>query len=180
MNNYSLAYIGLGSNLNDPVTQIARALDSLSRLPASQHLRCAPWYRSQAIGPAGQPDYINTVVSLETSLQPHDFLQQLQAIEHQQGRQRGVRWGARTLDLDLLLYDNICLHTEELHLPHPEMTHRHFVLQPLWDLAPTLTLPDGSAVTDHLKHCDSHELIRIEAALQAMPEELKETLMGMQ
>lgn len=142
--------------------QLAQALDSLSTLANSRHLRCAHWYRSQPIGPEGQADYINTAVSLETLLQPIDLLHKLQAIEDQQGRQRTLRWGARTLDLDLLLYDNICLDTEELQLPHPEICNRVFVLQPLFDLAPTLLLPDGSALANQLGACNTEGLIKVQ------------------
>lgn len=158
MNVLSLVFIGLGSNLNQPERQIQEALDALNILPSCSNLRCAPWYLSKAIGPTGQPDYINTVASLETSLPALDLLHQLQSIENQQGRQRDIRWGARTLDLDLLLYDNACLNTDELQLPHPEIQNRSFVLAPLYDLAPSTVLPTGESLESLAHHCDRSDL----------------------
>ncbi len=144
---YHTVYIGLGSNLESPQAQINSALTALQALPQSQYLQCSHWYSSKAIGPGEQPDYINAVAALETQLSPLALLHELQGIENAHGRQRDIRWGARTLDLDLLLYDNVCIETEELHIPHPEMTKRNFVLYPLYDVAPSLILPDGQAVS---------------------------------
>lgn len=158
----SIAFIGLGSNLNHPKRQIQEALDALNSLQSCANLSCAPWYASKAIGPEGQPDYINTVASIETSLTALDLLRQLQTIENQQGRQRDIRWGARTLDLDLLLYDNVCLETNELQLPHPEIQNRSFVLVPLYDLAPSLILPLGESLEVLANHCDRSGLQLIE------------------
>jgi len=151
---YSLAFIGLGSNLENPSQQLNRALDNLASIHSCEELECAPWYTSKAIGPEDQPDYINTVAKLKTSLSPTELLAQLQAIENKQGRQRTVRWGARTLDLDLLLYDSVCLNTDELKLPHPEIQNRSFVLLPLYDLSPTLILPNGEKIETLAADCD--------------------------
>ncbi len=158
MSKYSQAFIGLGSNLENPSYQINSALKALSELPHSKELTCAPWYSSKAVGPGDQPDYINTVVSLETTLPQLELLHHLQAIENQQGRKREVRWGARTLDLDLLLYDNIQHNCEELTLPHPEIQDRSFVLLPLYDLAPELVFPNGNKLEDLAKQCDTSGL----------------------
>lgn len=152
------AYIGLGSNLEHPRQQIQAALDALEALPDCHSLRCAPWYQSKAIGPEGQPDYINTVAHIKTTLAPLTLLHQLQTIENTQGRQRHIRWGARTLDLDLLLYDNILLNTDTLQLPHPEMQKRNFVLLPLHDLEPELILPDGKDVKSLVQQVGHHDL----------------------
>lgn len=162
MSQHSLAFIGLGSNLDKPAEQIQRALDSMATLPDCSELQCAPWYSSKAIGPAGQPDYINTVASLKTQLSPLALLHQLQAIENQQGRQRHIRWGARTLDLDLLVYDNVCLDTDELQVPHPEIHKRNFVLLPLYKLAPALVLPDGRDLKALVAKCDMNNLKQIQ------------------
>ena len=148
MKHYHTTYIGLGSNLESPADQIKSALFALEALPQCQHTQCSPWYSSLAVGPGEQPDYINAVVHLETQLTPIDLLRQLQAIENEHGRQRSIRWGARTLDLDLLLYDNVNIDTEELQLPHPEMANRNFVIYPLYDLAPELVLPNGQNISD--------------------------------
>jgi 2-amino-4-hydroxy-6-hydroxymethyldihydropteridine diphosphokinase len=158
MSNFTTIFIGLGSNLSQPNEQIKGALNALSQLPASKSLRCAPWYSSKAIGPGDQPDYINTVASLETTLTPAALLVQLQLIENQHGRQRDIRWGARTLDLDIILYGNEIISTDTLEVPHPEMTQRGFVLQPLFDLAPELSLPMGIKVSECLSQCDTSDL----------------------
>lgn len=148
---YYMAYIGLGSNLQNPQQQIHSALNALEDVPQSQGLKCSPWYKSLAIGPGDQPDYINAVACLETRLQPIELLTQLQDIENTHGRQREIRWGARTLDLDLLLYGDICLETKTLQLPHPEMLNRNFVLYPLMDIAPKLKLPSGQFIEEAAK-----------------------------
>ena len=165
MSECSLAYIGLGSNLNNPSQQIYDGLHALKTLPLCEDLQCANWYSSKAIGPGEQPNYINTVASLATTLSPIELLHQLQRIEDQQGRQRDIRWGARTLDLDLLLYDNIELQHKELTLPHPQMQERSFVLVPLHDIAPSLILPNGKSLAGLIKHCDISELQLVETRL---------------
>lgn len=158
MNNFTTVFIGLGSNLNDPAEQINGALNKLAQLPSSRALQCAPWYSSKAIGPEDQPDYINTVVKLETTLAPEPLLDQLQSIEKEHGRQRNIRWGARTLDLDILLFGENIIHTDRLEIPHPEMSWRGFVLKPLFDLAPTLVLPKGYSIKKYLTACDTSDL----------------------
>ena len=156
------AFIGLGSNLDKPAEQITQALDAMAKLAHCTQLECAHWYSSKAIGPGDQPDYINTVASLNTTLTPRELLGALQGIENQQGRQRDIRWGARTLDLDLLLYNDIQLHSEELTLPHPALKQRNFVLVPLYDLAPALVLPDGSPLADLVQQCGREQLSLID------------------
>ena len=158
------AYIGLGSNLNNPAAQLQSALQALERLPETQRLQCSPWYRSRAIGPGEQPDYINAVAQLRTALSPTKLLTQLQIIEDNHGRQRRVHWGARTLDLDLLLYGNRVLTTDNLQLPHPHLHRRSFVLLPLYDLAPQLQLPNGDSVSDLANQCDKSGLHAITTA----------------
>ena len=155
----STAYIGLGSNLDQPLAHIKQAAEALRQIPRTQLLVLSPLYQSKAIGPGEQPDYVNAAAALETQLSPLELLHQLQTIENEQGRKRGpVRWVARTLDLDLLLFDNITLDTEELIIPHPRMTERNFVLFPLRDLAlqlsPTLSLPDGRSIADLAQSCN--------------------------
>lgn len=155
----STAYIGLGSNLDQPLAHIKQAAEALGQIPQTQLLALSPLYRSKAVGPGEQPDYINAAAALETSLPPLKLLHQLQAIENQQGRKRGpVRWVARTLDLDLLIFDNITLETDELTIPHPRMTERNFVLFPMRDLAkllsPALALPDGRSIINLALNCN--------------------------
>lgn len=137
------AYIGLGSNLESPVDQLERAFVALDRLPLCRLVARSRLYASKPIGPQDQPDFVNAVAALDTRLSPLALLDQLQALEQRHGRQRLRRWGPRTLDLDLLLYDTARIETPRLHVPHPQIASRGFVLIPLAELAPTLRLPDG-------------------------------------
>ncbi len=143
------AYIGIGSNLDNPLQQVNAATKALAALPESSLLACSPWFGSTAIGPGQQPDYVNGVVALATDLSPDALLLALQAIEQQHDRQREQRWAARTLDLDILLYGDQRIDTPDLIVPHPRMLGRPFVLQPLLAIAADLTLPDGSQLRDH-------------------------------
>lgn len=151
MTRTATAYIGIGSNLAEPLLQVQRAVAALEKLPSVDLLAVSPWYGSHSVGgPTNQPDYINGAACVQTTLSPHALLDALQTIEHQQQRVRSERWGARTLDLDLLLYDNICLHDARLTLPHPRLHERAFVLAPLTDIAPQLALPNGCSVASLL------------------------------
>ncbi|PAU77617.1 2-amino-4-hydroxy-6-hydroxymethyldihydropteridine diphosphokinase [Halomonas salipaludis] len=141
-----IAYIGLGSNLDDPLAQVQGALDALGRLPLTRRVAASPCYASRPVGPQDQPDFINAVAAVETCLSPLALLDQLQALEQRHRRRRQRHWGPRTLDLDLLLYADVCLATPRLTLPHPHMASRGFVLLPLSDIAPELCLPDGRRV----------------------------------
>lgn len=107
--------------------------------------------------PGDQPDYLNAVVALDTRLLPLDLLRAMQAIELDQQRTRERRWGPRTLDLDLLWYDNAVIDLPELTVPHPRLHERRFVLLPWHDIAPGLRLPDGSTLDGLLSHCTSPE-----------------------
>lgn len=142
----SSAYIALGANLGDVKGNLRHAIETLDATPGCRVTGVSPWYRSRAIGPGNQPDYLNGVVALATTLEPHALLDLLQALEAAAGRERTVRWGARTLDLDLLLFDDLSLADERLTLPHPRLAERNFVVYPLSDLAPKLRLPDGTPV----------------------------------
>jgi 2-amino-4-hydroxy-6-hydroxymethyldihydropteridine diphosphokinase len=125
------AYIGLGSNLQQPIQQVKQALLHLAELPQTHLLNASPLYRSAPLGPADQPDYINAVAALATRLSPLALLDALQTIERQQGRVReGERWGPRTLDLDLLLYAEQKIQNDRLRVPHPGLGERNFVLYP--------------------------------------------------
>lgn len=141
----STAYIGLGSNLSHPRRQLARALRALARLPRTRVVATSRNYRTEPLGAAGpQPDYVNAVAALVTGLAPRALLARLLAIERRQGRRRepgAAPNAARTLDLDLLLYDNRRMQTRALTLPHPRMHERAFVLRPLLDVAPCARIP---------------------------------------
>ncbi len=152
------AFVGLGSNLADPAAQLALAVTRLAALPDTTLVAQSPFYASRPVGPQDQPDFVNGAVWLTTSLPPHDLLNQLQAIEQAHGRERLRHWGPRTLDLDLLLYGNQTLADERLTLPHRELANRDFVLQPLLDLNPDLTLPDGRGLRQLRAQCPSNNL----------------------
>lgn len=145
-------YIALGSNLNQPLVQIQQAISSLARLPHTQLLRVSPFYLNPPYGFQDQPNYINAVAELNTTLSPQALLSALQAIEQQQGRIRDKqqRFAPRTLDLDILLYGTLTIHEPNLTIPHYALTERNFFLYPLADLAPTLILPDGRTIQDLL------------------------------
>lgn len=131
------AYVGLGSNLDDPPRQVQLACQALDRIPDT-HLRCrSRLYRTSPLGPADQPDFLNGVALLDTRLPPLDLLDAFQAIEIAQKRRRGaIRWGPRTLDLDLLLYGTQIIDHGRLRVPHPELAQRSFVVLPLAEIAP--------------------------------------------
>jgi 2-amino-4-hydroxy-6-hydroxymethyldihydropteridine diphosphokinase len=159
----SAVYIGLGSNLDNPISQILKALRILDTLPTTKISTHSALYRSTPLGPQNQPDYINAVAELNTELSPLSLLTKLQAIENKQGRVRHVlRWGPRTLDLDILLYDNKPLQNSRLTLPHPGLYDRSFVLYPLYECAPDLVLPDGQRVYDLMRRCSSQGLYKVQ------------------
>lgn len=160
-----IAYIGMGSNLANPEQQIQQAGEHLHQLAGSHCLALSPLYRSKAIGPGDQPDYINAVAKLDTHLSALALLDALQAIELRQKRVRHERWGPRTLDLDLLLYDQEQISHPRLLVPHPRMAERNFVLAPLVDLAPDLSLPDGTSIASLLKTCGTNDLTRLQPAI---------------
>jgi 2-amino-4-hydroxy-6-hydroxymethyldihydropteridine diphosphokinase len=157
-----LAYIGLGSNLENPRAQVEQAFAELSALPACELLARSPLYRSSAVGPGIQPDYVNAVALLKTALSPLVLLDALQSIEQNHNRVRIEHWGPRTLDLDILLLDMLCIDNERLKVPHPYLTQRNFVLYPLADIAPTLHLPDGRSLQELIARCPRDGLARLE------------------
>jgi 2-amino-4-hydroxy-6-hydroxymethyldihydropteridine diphosphokinase len=144
---YVPAYVGLGSNLDDPEAQLRSGLAALARVPRTRLVASSALYRNPPMGPEDQPDFVNACAGLLTMLSAHELLGALQAIEDAHGRNRsGPRWGPRTLDLDLLLYGELQLQSDTLTLPHPGLATRAFVLWPLCELAPGLRLPGGTAV----------------------------------
>ena len=162
-----LAYIGLGSNLDEPLNQVRSALDELAALPQSHCLAQSSLYRSPPMGPQDQPDYINAVALLETTLEPLALLAQLQRIEAQHHRQRGLeRWGPRTLDLDLLLYDDTEMTTPTLTVPHPGLYERNFVLYPLMEIVAAresdLAIPGRGMLSELMAKCDRDGLERLD------------------
>ena len=165
------AYLALGSNLADRRRLLADALAALARHPQNRLTGIAPVYETQAVrlpGQEEQPDYLNLVVRLETSLLPHALLDLCLVIEHDLGRVRRERWGPRTVDLDVLLHGDTILDDARLTLPHPRMKERAFVLVPLADLAPDLLL-DGEPVRAHLARLGTDGVRRTDITLPLPP-----------
>ncbi|MFT4045200.1 MAG: 2-amino-4-hydroxy-6-hydroxymethyldihydropteridine diphosphokinase [Solimonas sp.] len=140
------ATIGLGANLGDPAARLRWALTRIAGLGAIEAQ--SPLYRSAPMGPPGQPDFCNAVAIVRTGLAPVDLMQALLAIERETGRVRGVKWGPRTLDLDLLDFDGTKLDLPGLHLPHPGIANRNFVLAPWADIAPDAVIPGVGRIGD--------------------------------
>lgn len=154
-------YVGLGSNLENPQKQLEQACEALSALPFTSFIGKSSWYRSKAVGPGEQSDYVNGVAKLCTCLAPMELLIQLHEIENSQGRERKVRWGARTLDLDLLVFGEEEMKTEDLELPHPRIFERNFVLFPLAELAPNLKLNGHASIAEEAKALGEAGLIKL-------------------
>ena len=144
-----ITYIGVGSNLDQPLKQVTQAQEAIADIPNITLLRRSPWYSSIALSPK-QANYVNGIFELSTSLPAHDLLQILFVIENTQGRTRDAHWGSRTLDLDLLLYGDEIINSKTLTVPHPHLSERSFVLMPLLRLNSQLTLPKGSKISSLL------------------------------
>lgn len=159
-----IAFIGLGSNLEDPGAQLQRAFADLDRLPDTRMVARSSLYRSAPVGYLDQPDFVNAVAQVETALAPQDLLRDLLRIEHEHGRERTFRNAPRTLDLDVLLYDDLQLHEHGLTIPHPQMHLRAFVLQPLLEIAPGCIIPGIGSAEQALSACAGQALERMHAA----------------
>ena len=157
-----LAYIGLGSNLQDPERQIRSALQSLYASPDIQLQQSSSLYRSHPMGVAEQPDYVNAVAKISTELYPMELLAILQEIERQHQRVRtGERWGPRTLDLDILLYGDLEMQTKELQIPHPGISEREFVLIPLQEIDENLIIPGKGGLLGLIEKLPQYQLTRL-------------------
>lgn len=142
--------IALGSNLGNSLEILEGALASLRQIPTITVNTCSSWYRTVPIGPA-QPDYLNGCALLTVQLDPHALLTTLQQIENQFGRVRQERWGPRTLDLDILLFEDLTMDTPDLQIPHPRMSQRAFALVPLAEIAPDWIDPVSGQTISQLK-----------------------------
>ena len=157
------AYIGLGSNLANPVAQVKRAATAIADIAGVEEGRLSGLYSSSPMGPADQPDYVNAVMAVDTSLSPHELLKCLQSIETVQGRIRsGERWGPRTLDLDILLYGDDIIESTGLNVPHVGIAERAFVLYPLAEIAAGIVIPGKGRLDELLAKCSKDGLQRIE------------------
>ena len=155
------AFIALGSNLDDPAAQVKSAMTALEALPLTRVLKCSSLYRSAPVGYLDQPDFINAVVQVETGFAPHALLDAMLVLEQARGRTREFANAPRTLDLDLLLYDDRVLHEHGLTLPHPQMHRRAFVLQPLLEIAPECVIPCVGSAADAAKRCIDQQLEKL-------------------
>ena len=133
-----IAYVGIGSNLDEPRRQVLAALTELDQLPHTRVVKKSSLYRTAPMGYTDQPEFINAVAQLETGLSAERLLAELQELEARHGRERSFRNAPRTLDLDVLLYGNAEIHTPTLTVPHPQMHERAFVLKPLLEISPEL------------------------------------------
>lgn len=135
-------YIGLGSNLNSPLKQIEQALNNLAAHPDIELKAVSSFYGNPPMGPSDQPDYVNAVANIATTISATNLLKFLHDLEQQQNRQRMIKWGPRTIDLDILLYGNQQIDLPHLVVPHPGLMQRIFVVLPLLEIAPNLILPN--------------------------------------
>ena len=156
------AFVALGANLVEPQAQVRAALAELARLPQSTLVAASSLYRTAPVGLAGQPDFINAVAALDTSLSPDDLLEALFAIERSFGRVRKEKNGPRTLDLDLLLYDQLVVDSEQLSVPHPRMHLRAFVIAPLLEIAPLCRIPGRGSATAWLPALSQQRIEKLE------------------
>ncbi len=162
-------YVGLGSNLGgeianvflEPKAQLEQALITISEHRQIELIQTSSFYRTTAIGPGKQADYINAVAMLETNLSAYALLHFLQSIENQQGRVRTQRWGPRTLDLDILLYGQLIENSDRLTIPHPRLHERAFVLAPMAEINPELTIANRENITQLLANCSTQGILKL-------------------
>jgi 2-amino-4-hydroxy-6-hydroxymethyldihydropteridine diphosphokinase len=158
-----VAYVALGSNLDDPRAQVVRAFSELDAVPGTRVTGRSSLYRNPAVGEPGQPDFVNAVARVETTLGARDLLDALLAIEVAHGRGRGEsRWGPRTLDLDLVVFGDARIDEPGLTVPHPGLTGRAFVLYPLAELAPDLEIPGAGPIHTLIKRVPGDGLAVLE------------------
>lgn len=157
------AYIGLGSNLQDPQKQVTRALTELNEIMQTSVLQTSSLYRSKPMGPSDQADYVNAVAKIATHLQSEELLKELHVIEALHQRERGAeRWGPRTLDLDIILYGAQQISTDVLQIPHAGMSEREFVLIPLQELDADLIIPGKGALSKLIAQLPTYDLVKIQ------------------
>ena len=155
-------FIGLGSNLENPLSQLKKAIEHINQLETVTVNNVSSFYSSPPMGPQDQPDYINAVIELSTILESESLLDALQNIEQEQGRVRIQRWGARTLDLDILLYGNEVINTARLIVPHCGIKERNFVLYPLRELVDeNFNIPNAGNIDELLEACPIDGLKRL-------------------
>lgn len=160
-----VAFIGLGSNLQEPHGQIRSAFAAIASLHGTRLLEKSSLYRSAPMGCTDQPDFVNAVVKIETDLSPRNLLQKLLQIEHDHGRERSYQNAPRTLDLDVLLYDDLRLREDGLTIPHPQMHLRAFVLRPLLEITAEIHIPGVGSAREALDDCAEQVLEKLTDAV---------------
>lgn len=158
------AFVALGSNLQDPSAQITQCFADMARIPETDLIARSSLYRSAPVGCEEQADFINAVAELATNLTPQKLLQELFEIEHRHGRQRRTQNAPRTLDLDLLSFDELIMAERHLTLPHPRMHERAFVLMPLCEISPNYVIPGKGRASEYLLNCRAQTISRVHAA----------------
>ncbi len=162
-----VVYVGLGSNMDNPQEQLQEAVKHIHNHEQVSVQTCSFLYESSPMGPQNQSNFINAVCQLNTSLTPIELLDFLQSVEQLHGRTRvGERWGPRTLDLDILLFNNLRMDNDRLTLPHYGMADREFVLVPLFEIAPDLIMQDGRRISVWVKECTLDGLKRLPIKLK--------------
>ena len=158
----TVAYVGIGSNLDEPRSHVQLAFEDLDRIPGTGVLKRSSLYRSDPLGYADQPDFVNAVAEIQTSLPASRLLAELKEIEARHGRRRSFKNAPRTLDLDILLYGELTMSLAHLTLPHPRMHERAFVLKPLYEVAPHASIPGVGTVKDCLEKTSEQKAERID------------------
>ena len=157
----TVAFVGIGSNLEEPAGQVEQAMIELDALPHSRVVKRSSLYRSAPLGYSAQPDFVNAVAQLETGIPADRLLGELQAIEARHGRARSFANAPRTLDLDLLMFEKLQMKTARLTLPHPRMHERAFVLKPLLEISPEASIPGVGPAREALERVESQAVERI-------------------
>ena len=157
----TVAFVGIGSNLEEPAGQVEQAMIELDALPHSRVVKRSSLYRAAPLGYSAQPDFVNAVAQLETGIPADRLLGELQAIEARHGRARSFANAPRTLDLDLLMFEKLQMKTARLTLPHPRMHERAFVLKPLLEISPEASIPGVGPAREALERVESQAVERI-------------------
>jgi 2-amino-4-hydroxy-6-hydroxymethyldihydropteridine diphosphokinase len=154
----SIAFLGLGSNLENPLLQIHRAVNALKRQQDLALLQCSSFYLSKPVDGSNQENFVNCVAKIQTSLNSEALLSFCKKIERLHGREKSYHWGPRIIDIDILLYGQLSIKTERLVIPHKELLNRDFALIPLLEIEPSATLPNGEPLMKS-KHQLEHNIL---------------------
>jgi 2-amino-4-hydroxy-6-hydroxymethyldihydropteridine diphosphokinase len=155
------AVIGLGANLGDPVAQLQAAIAAIGRLPETRVTASSSFYRTAPVGHRAQPDFVNAAIAIDTALAPRALLEGLHAIERAAGRERSFKDAPRTIDLDVLIYDDRVVDEPGLTIPHPRLHERAFALAPLVEIAPEAVVPGRGRAADLLARCADQRIARL-------------------